>query len=65
MICMVCTHSYVYITKKKKKVHGTKKFKKLKNLSEGTSVPLGKEKKTITSGEGGRDLRGKVDGEGG
>jgi hypothetical protein len=25
-------------------------------------VPLGREKKTITSGEEGRDLRGKVDG---
>ena len=25
-------------------------------------LPLGREKKEITSGEGGRDLRGKVDG---
>jgi hypothetical protein len=36
----------------------------LKCPSEGTSVPLGKEKKAITSGGGGRDLGGKVDGGG-
>jgi hypothetical protein len=29
--------------------------------SEDTSVPLGREKKAITNGEGGRDLGGKVD----
>ena len=37
---------------------------KLKCPSEDASVPLGREKKTITSGEGGRDWGGKVDGEG-
>jgi hypothetical protein len=36
-----------------------KKGNKLKGPSEDTSVPLGKEKKAITMGEGGRDLRGK------
>jgi hypothetical protein len=39
-----------------------KKVNKLKCPTEDASVPLGKEKKTITSGEGGRDLEGKVDG---
>ena len=29
--------------------------------SENTSVPLGREKKAITSGKGGKDLGGKVD----
>jgi hypothetical protein len=38
-----------------------KKINKLKCPSEDTSVPLGREKKAITSGEGGRGLRGKVD----
>jgi hypothetical protein len=33
---------------------------KLKCPSEDTSVALGKEKKVITSGEGVRDLGGKV-----
>jgi hypothetical protein len=34
---------------------------KLKGPSEDASVPLGREKKAITRGEGGRDQRGKVD----
>ena len=33
---------------------------KLKCPSEDASVPLGREKKAITSGKGGRDLGGKV-----
>jgi hypothetical protein len=37
------------------------KVNKLKGPSEDASVSLGREKKTITSGEGERDLRGKVD----
>jgi hypothetical protein len=37
-----------------------KKFNKLKCPSENASVPLGREKKAITSREGGRDLGGKV-----
>ena len=37
-----------------------KRLRKLKCPSEHTSVPLGIEKKPITSGEGGRDLGGKV-----
>ena len=37
----------------------------LQGPSEDASVPLGREKKTITSGEGGGDLGGKVDREGG
>ena len=36
-------------------------FNKLKCPSENTSVPLGREKKSITSGEEGRDLGGQVD----
>ena len=39
-----------------------KKINKLKCPSEDTSVLLGRVKKAITSGEGGSDLRGKVDG---
>ena len=39
-----------------------KKVNKLKCPSEDASVPLGREKKVITSREGGRDLGGKVDG---
>jgi hypothetical protein len=35
---------------------------KLKYPSEGASVLLGRDKKAITSGEGGRDLGRKVDG---
>ena len=56
------------ISQKKKyripKIQSTelKKVNKLKCPNEDASVPLGREKKAITSGEGGRDLRGKVDG---
>ena len=44
------------------KIHSTdfRKFNRMKGPSEDTSVPLGREKKAITSGEGVRDLRGKV-----
>jgi hypothetical protein len=42
-------------------VHRTQNVNMLKGPSEGTSVPLGREKKAITSVEGGRELRGKVD----
>ena len=42
-----------------------KRLNKLKCPSEDASVPFGKEKKTIMSGEGGRDLGGKVDEMGG
>ena len=38
-----------------------KKVNKLKGPSEDASVPFGREKKAITSGEGERDLEGKVD----
>ena len=38
-----------------------KKVNKLKYLSEVASVPLGREKKAITSEERVRDLEGKVD----
>jgi hypothetical protein len=38
-----------------------KKIIKLNSQSEEISVPLGREKKAITSGEGGRDMGGKVD----
>jgi hypothetical protein len=41
-----------------------KKVNKLKSPSEDASISLGREKKAITSGEGGRDLGGKVDGGG-
>ena len=40
----------------------SKKVNKLKCPSEDASVPLGREKKAITSGEGGRNLGGKIDG---
>jgi hypothetical protein len=40
-----------------------KKFNKLKCPREDASVPLGREKKAITSGERWRELGGKVDGE--
>ena len=53
--------------KEKKKVHNTqdtvtelKKVNKLKYPSEDPSVPLGREKKTIRSGERRRDLIWKV-----
>jgi hypothetical protein len=39
----------------------SKRSNKLKCPSEDTSVPLGREKKAITSGEGGRDLGGEGD----
>ena len=39
-----------------------KMLNKLKGPTEDTSVPLVREKKAITSGEGGKDLGGKVDG---
>jgi hypothetical protein len=39
-----------------------KKLNKRKCPSEDASVPLGREKKAITSREGGRNLRGKVEG---
>jgi hypothetical protein len=42
-----------------------KRLNKLKCPCQNPSVPLGREKKAITSGEGGRDLGGKVDGQGG
>ena len=55
----------MYISQKKKKyripkIHFTelKKLNKLKCPSENSSVPLGRKKKAITSGEGGRDLGG-------
>jgi hypothetical protein len=58
----------VDVSQKKKKyripkIQSTlKKVNKLKGPSEdAASVPLGREKKEITSGEGGRDLVGKVD----
>jgi hypothetical protein len=37
------------------------KLNKLKCPSEDTSVPLGREKKGITNGEGGKDMGGKVE----
>jgi hypothetical protein len=40
-----------------------KRVKKLKGPSEDASVPLEREKKATTSGDGGRDLGRKVDGE--
>jgi hypothetical protein len=39
-----------------------KELETLKCQSKDASVPLGKEKKVITNGEGGKDLGGKVDG---
>ena len=55
-----------YLPKKKyriPKIQSTelKMFNKLKVSSKYTLVPLGREKKAITSGEGGRDLRGEVE----
>jgi hypothetical protein len=41
-----------------------KKLNKLKCPSEDASVTVGRKKKAITSGEGGRNLGGKVDGVG-
>ena len=56
--------------KQKYRVHKIQstEFKRLNKLmypTEDTSVPLGREKKAITSGEGGNDLGGKVDRVGG
>jgi hypothetical protein len=45
-------------------VHITQKFIKQKGPSEDLSVPLGREKKATTRGDGGRELRGKGDGGG-
>ena len=42
-------------------VHKLKRLNKVKCPSEDTSVPLGREKKAITNGEGGRSLGGKMD----
>jgi hypothetical protein len=39
------------------------KLNKLKNPSKDASVPLGREKKSTTRWEGGRELQGKEDGE--
>jgi hypothetical protein len=51
---------------KKNKIQSTEVKKvnnnNLKCLSGDVSVPYGREKKAITSREGGRDLGGKVDG---
>jgi hypothetical protein len=41
-----------------------KRFNKLKSPSEDALVPLGRKKRAITSGKGGRDLGWKVDGVG-
>ena len=38
-----------------------KKVNKLKGPSEDTSVPLGREKKATTSGEGRKNMGGKVE----
>ena len=43
------------------KATGFKRLSKRKSSSEDASVPLGREKKAITSEEGGRDLGGKVE----
>ena len=42
--------------------HRTQKGQQAKGPSEYTSVPLGRDKKAITRGEGGRDLGGEVNG---
>ena len=61
----VLTNMWILATKKYKipKIQFTelKKIIKLNSQSEEISVPLGREKKAITSGEGGRDMGGKVD----
>ena len=43
-------------------VHRTQNVTKLKGPSEDALVAHGREKKSITSGEGGRELEGKVEG---
>jgi hypothetical protein len=45
-------------------VHRTQEGQQAKCPSEDVSVPLWREKKVITSGDGGRELGGKVDGVG-
>lgn len=52
--------------RKAPKIQTTKltKVNKLKDSSEDTSIPLGREKKESTRGEGGRELVGKWDGGG-
>jgi len=50
--------------KELKKSTEFKKFNNLKGPSEDASVSLGREKKAITRGKGGRDLRGRGIGEG-
>jgi hypothetical protein len=69
----VLTNKWILAKKKKRKkkyripkIQSTelKKVNKLKCPSEDASVPLGREKKAITSGGGGRDLGEKVDGGG-
>ena len=47
--------------KKRYSPQNRKKVNKLKGPSEDTSVPVGKEKKAIKSGERGKYLEGKVD----
>ena len=42
-------------------VQELRKINKLKGPSEVASLPLGRERKAITTGEGGRDLERKVD----
>jgi hypothetical protein len=44
------------------KIQSTELKKHKLKCPSGVSVPLGREKKPITSGEGGRELEGKVDG---
>jgi hypothetical protein len=65
---LVLTNKWILTTKKYRipKIQSTElnMFSKVKCPSEDASVPLGREKKAITSWEGGRDLGGKVDGGG-
>jgi hypothetical protein len=68
-MCHAYTHIDTYTHKKNLKMYRIpkiqftelKKLNKLKCPSEDASVPLGREKKVITSREGKKDLRGKVD----
>jgi hypothetical protein len=62
---MVCTHYHVDVSQKNveyPRYTELKKVNKLKCPSEDASIPLGREKKAITSGKGRRDLGRKVDG---
>jgi hypothetical protein len=65
---MVCINNLILATKKYRipRILSTelKKVNKLKDPSEDASVPLGREKKAITSQKERRDLRGKGEGEG-